>query len=134
MLTRTLFALLLLCSSQSQALEYPVEIIEYIDNVRVVAFVKESDIDKSPQWDPGSAPPLSIANAISAVQQHIAPAPISSDTLIGIELKKIPRHEHYWHYLIKNKQRSEDRLVSHYYVVLMNGKVIPALKEPEAYK
>ena len=134
MLTRTLLAVLLLLSSQIKAVEYPVEIIEYIDNVRVVAFVNESDINKSPQWDPPSAPPLSMANALSAVQRHIAPAPINSDSLIGIELKPIPRHAHYWHYLVKNKVRGEEKSVSHYYVVLMDGKVIPAIKEPESVK
>ena len=134
MLTRTLLAVLLLLSSQIQAVEYPVEIIEYIDNVRVVAFVNESDINKSPQWDPPSAPPLSMASALSAVQSHIAPVPINRDTLIGIELKPIPRHKHYWHYLVKNKMQSEDKSVSHYYVVLMDGKVIPAIREPESVK
>jgi hypothetical protein len=134
MLTRTLLAVLLLLSSQIQALEYPVEIIEYIDNVRVVAFVKESDIDKSPKWDPPSEPPLSIANAIDAVQRYIAPSSINNENLIGIELKQIPRHKHYWHYIVKNKMLTAEKPVSHYYVVLMNGKVIPAIKEPESVK
>ena len=133
MLSRVLFALLLL-STQAQAIEYPVEIIEYLDNNRVVAFVNESDIKKSPQWDPPGEPPLSMAKAVSAVEQYIAPAPINGETLIGIELKKIPRHQHQWHYLVKNKVQTEDQMVSHYYVVLMDGKVIPAIKEPEAYK
>jgi hypothetical protein len=55
-------------------------------------------------------------------------------TLTGIELKKIPRHEKHWHYLVKTKSEVDDIVESHYFIVLMDGKVIAAIKEPESIK
>jgi hypothetical protein len=135
-ITRVLSVILFLLSTTIQAVEYPVEVIEYLDNTKIVAFLNESDIKKTPQWTPlSSEPPLTIAGAIDAVQKHIKPVKdLSKMNLLGIELKQIPHHKNYWHYVVKTRTKSGDLPVSHYFVVLMNGKVIPAIKEPESVK
>lgn len=136
MISRLLPALLLLLSSNIQAVEFPVEVIEYLDDTKIVAFLNESDIVKTAQWTaPTSAPPITIANAVEAVQKYIAPQNSSNKTsLVDIELKQIPNHKNYWHYLVKTETADHDTLANQYYVVLMDGKVVPAIEEPESYK
>lgn len=136
MLTRMLPLLFALFSGSLQAYEFPIEIIEFIDNTRVVAFVNEVDIDKALYWVPfEGSPPLAIADALKAIRGHIASDPKLADaTLTGIELKQIPRHEKYWHYLVKLRSQADDRVRSSYFIVLMDGKVIPGIREPETLK
>ena len=124
---------LLLLGQQSQAGKFPVEIIEQFDNARVVAFIQDADLADSPAWDPMSAPPpLSVAEAIEAVKNRHANGVHKAEplTLEEIELRKLSQRDTHWHYLLKIRQGDSTR----YYVVLMNGKVIAALQEPEAYK
>jgi hypothetical protein len=129
-------ALLLLFSAPLQALEFPIEIIESIDNSRVVAFVNESDIDQDINWVPFSGePPLTLAGALKAIQQQIATDPgLSAAVLTEIGLRQIPRHKQHWHYLVKMQTRADDKLLAHYFIVLMDGKVIRGLREPQAVK
>lgn len=128
--------LFLLFSGKVLAYDFPIEVIEYIDDVKVVAYLNKSDIGKESEWTPFASPPqLSIHDALLAVQNHI-----KSDTsftnlkLTGIELKQIPRYENCWHYLVKVRYSVEDETKPHFFVVLMDGKVISALKEPESIK
>ena len=127
---------MLFISGNIQAYEFPIEIIEYIDNTRVVAFINENDIDKALAWHPvEGSPPLTVAEALKAVHEQIVSDPeLENATLTGIELKQIPRHENHWHYLVKIKIQVDEVFKSHYFIVLMNGKIIPGLKEPETYK
>lgn len=136
MLLRILPAVLLLISSHLQADEYPVEVIEYFDNTKIVAFLNESDIVNTSTWYPStSAPPLTIANAMDAVQKHVVPKVDSEKvSLVNIELKPIPNHKNYWHYLVKTRTTNPGKLANQYYVVLMDGKVVPAIMEPESFK
>jgi len=128
--------LLLLVSSRILANEYPVEIFEYLDDTKVVAFLKDSDIDKTAQWIPlETEVPLNINGALKAVSD-LADTDDSLEiiALTSIELKQIPGHPKHWHYLIKMKTESNGEIQPHYFVVLLDGKVIPAVKEPETFK
>jgi len=135
MYLRFLPILVLLFSAKLFAYEFPIEITEYIDDVKVDAYISKSDIDQELIWTPfDGAPPLSIAAALQAIQGYAANTDLADMTLTGIELKKIPRHEKHWHYLVKIKSEVDGIVESHYFIVLMDGKVIPAIKEPESIK
>lgn len=130
MFSRIFAIVLFLTASTVQAVEYPTEVIEYIDNTRIVAFLNEPDILATETWQPfTSAPPLSMARAIDAVHARAA-----SSRLIGIELKPIPRHKDHWFYLVKTQDMHQTKPTARYFVVLMNGKVVSALAEPESIK
>jgi len=136
MFTRVLPALLLLMSSSVYALEFPSEIIETLDDTTIIAYLNESDINKTAKWRPSaSEPPLSIAGAVAELQRYITANPHpGKESLRAIELKQIPRHKHYWHYLVRTRVKNEGGTANHFYMVLMDGKVIPAIMEPESYK
>jgi hypothetical protein len=136
MLARILPLLLIVFSAKIQAIEFPLEVIEFIDNARVVAFIEEADIDNSSYWEPfEGAPPLSMTDALNAIHEHLAADPdLGNATLAGIELKQIPHHENCWHYLVKIQTRSNAKPRSRYFIVLMSGKVISGLREPETVK
>lgn len=121
----------------AQTYQSSIEIIEQIDDVRLVAFIRESDLENYPQWQPvKEAPPLTIREAIQAVHAYHKKnrTELASEAVKEIELKKIKRHENYWHYLIKIQIKAAPDVKYQVYVVLMNGKVIPALTEIESYK
>lgn len=88
------------------------------------------DIKSNPEWNPDlDAPPLTIAEAIHSVKTFIK----KTGSIKEIEIRQVPKHEKQWHYLIRT---ANDSMESKYsiYVVLMNGKVIPAIIEPQSYK
>jgi Zn-dependent metalloprotease len=129
-------ALLLLISAQALAVEFPLEISEYFDDIRIVAYVNQSDIDKEARWTPfRSAPPLSVEAALDNVQTHLKADNVFADAeLTSIELKPIPKQQDYWHYLVKMKYTQDGISRPHFFVVLMDGKVISALKQPDSIK
>jgi hypothetical protein len=49
-------------------------------------------------------------------------------------LRRIPQHEDDWHYMVKMHTEEDGAVRNHYLFVLMSGKVIPALNEPESIK
>lgn len=137
MLSRILPPLLLvLFSANALAQEFPVEVFEYIDNTRVVAFVNEADIDKTLHWTPFEGPlPLTLTDALKAIQDYVATCPELTDAVLsGVELKPVPHHEGYWHYLVRMKTFTNGRPLSHYFIVLMDGKIVAGLREPEMVK
>jgi len=128
---------LMISSANAQSHQSSIEIIEQLDDVRFVAFIRENDLENYPQWNSmKEAPPLTIAEAIQAVHNYHKKnnAELAAETVNKIELKKITRHEKYWHYLVKIKINGSKNARYQIYVVLMNGKVIPALNEPASYK
>lgn len=132
-----MYLLLLLAIFSGNAQSSSIEIIERFDDIRVVAFVKEGDIDNYPLWHPlTEAPPLSISAAIEAVNNlyKVNDAELIVESIQEIELRKIPNHKKYWHYLVKVKGNDDEKVKYQVYVVLMNGKVIPALIETESFK
>ena len=116
--------------------QHPIEIMEYIDDVKIIAYINDSDIDAETRWTPfESPPPLSISDALTAVEHYIKKnSDFTSAALSGIELKKMPRHENIWHYLVRVKGTIADKTQAHFYVVLMNGKVISGIRKPDSIK
>jgi hypothetical protein len=137
MFLRLLPLVFLLLSANTYAYKFPTEIIEYIDNTKIVAFINENDIQKSLPWSPleGTTPPLTMENALKAVQKYTTTdSSLTHAALQEIELKQIPKHEKQWHYLVKMKTQSDEKSQSHFLIVLMSGKVLPGLREPEVIK
>ena len=136
MLPRILSLLLLAFCVNAQASQYPIEVVEFIDNIRVAAFINEEDIDKSMTWIPfEGSPPLAIGDALGAIKARVADDPeYATMKLTEIELKQIPHHQTYWHYLVRIKTELDGKSRSHYFIVLMNGKVIQGIKEPSSVK
>lgn len=128
--------LFLLFSTGALAYDFPIEITEYIDNVKIVAYIDKKDIDKKLQWTPfNSSLPLSLTDALSAVQKYLdANSAFTGARFMSIELKQIPHHEKHWHYLVKVKYQLNGKIQPHFFVVLMDGKVISAIKQPEPIK
>lgn len=121
----------------AQAVQFPTQIIEQFDDVRIVSFINESDISHSAQWNPlESAPPLSISDAIDAVKKLSLRSAATPDSfsIAEIELRQIPHHKNHWHYLIKTKSDVDHASKNEFYVALMDGTVIPAIVEPKSYK
>lgn len=136
MCIRLILLLILLYSGKVLAIEFPIEITEYADGVRIVAYLNKNDINEKSRWRPfHGAPPLSINDALQAVQQHINSRPDAGHiTITEIELRQIPHHKGYWHYLIKAKQEVNEGTHAQFFIVLMDGKVISAIREPESIK
>lgn len=136
MFLRILPLMLILFSGKILAMEFPLEIIEYIDNSRVVAFINESDIDKSLPWTPFEGnPPLRLTDALGLIQKHAtSDLNLKNATLNEIELRQIPQHKNYWHYLAKMQASSDDKMRTYYFIVLMNGKIISGIREPQSIK
>jgi hypothetical protein len=136
MLSRFLPLLFIFFSGCLHAYEFPIEIIEFMDNNRVAASINEADIDKSVDWVPfESAPPLSVAEVLKAIKDYLAERGEMTNAILDeVELKRIPHHEKHWHYLVKLHAPDEDRQHSSYFFVLMTGKVIPGVKQPQSVK
>jgi len=130
---RWISLLLPLFSSPLFGYQLPTEIIEQFDDSKIVAFINESQFANAKPWNPMSeAPPFTLQQAIQAMKQHYIdekkdPAALS---VSEIEVRKTLAHKELWHYIIKARV-GHDTL---YYLVLMNGSVIPAVVEPESYK
>jgi len=130
---RYLLLAILVSSVNAYADQAKIEIVEQFDNINMVAFISINDVKESPAWDPGSdAPPLTINEAVQAVKKYTKNSKNPVDVK-EIEIRRFPKHEGRWHYLIKI---ADDAMKSKYdiYVVLMDGKVIPAIIEPQGYK
>jgi hypothetical protein len=129
---RYLFMALLVFSANAYALQSKTEVFEQFDDLRMAAFISMNDIMNSPEWNPSlGTPPLTVDEAINAVREFVNDSvPID---VREIELRPIPNNKKHWHYLIKV---TNDKMKSKYdiYVVLMDGKIIPATIEPQGYK
>ncbi|HED35304.1 MAG TPA: hypothetical protein ENJ08_14000 [Gammaproteobacteria bacterium] len=125
-----LFVATLALSANAHALQPKIEIFEQFDDLRMIAFISADDINNSPEWNPDLTPPsLTVYNAIKAVKKfRKKPTAVQE-----IEIRPVPGYEKHWHYLIKV---SNDAMKSKHdiYIVLMDGKIIPATIEPEGYK
>ncbi|VAW78127.1 hypothetical protein MNBD_GAMMA15-1015 [hydrothermal vent metagenome] len=128
--------LLFLLSSSVFAFKFPIEMIEGVDGAKVVVYVNKSDIDSEARWMPfDEAPPLSMTDALAAVKAYLKKSPDLPDSALEeIQLRRIPHHENDWHYMVVMRALSDGKPVLHYYAVLMSGKVIQAIREPESFK
>ena len=123
----------LILSANAHALQSKIEKLEQFDNLRMVAFVDKKAIRDSPEWNPNiDPPPLTIVEAIQAVKEFNK-ASKNLGAIKEIEIRPVPNYEKHWHYLIKI---ANDLMKTKYsiYVVLMSGKVVPAIIEPQAIK
>ena len=59
---------------------------------------------------------------------------LANATLEAVELKHTPHHRNSWHYLAVMQTQDNDQPRNHYFVVLMNGDVIPAIMEPASVR
>jgi hypothetical protein len=126
----------LLLATQARAVSFPLEVIEYIDDTKVVAFVSQNDIDAASTWDPmQSAAPLTVNGALAAVKEALGAYDVDTDAirLASIELKEFPHQPGHWHYLVRLRN-DQGKPHPRFYVVLMSGKAIAATLEPQAYK
>ncbi len=131
-----LSAALLLFSTLTHA-AFPVEIFEYLDNVKLVAFIQQQDIDNSQSWSPEQGePPLGIKQVIEATMKNCQDDKnIINPAIKRIELRPVPQNPDHWHYTVMvGAGAAGEKQQNHYYVVLMSGKVITAIREPEGYK
>ena len=111
-----------------------VAIYEQFDDIKVVAVINKDDIKNSPKWNPGFDPlPLSVDDAIKAMRDFFK-QPKMIGTIEEIEIRTIKNFPGNWHYLFKVAASDTDNRKHEIYVVLMNGKVIPAFIEPETIK
>lgn len=123
-------AAILMFSANAIAFQPKIEIVEQFDNLRVVVFVDENDVNASPEWNPNASPiPLTVDQAIQAVRDFNK-GPQAIAAIREIEIRRVPKHENHWHYLVRV---ANDQLKTKFdiYVVLMNGKVVPGMIEPE---
>jgi hypothetical protein len=126
---RWICALFIALAANAIASPSSIELVEQFGDYRLVAFIEASDIDNSPEWNPAvDAPPLSINEAILSAAQLGADSVMPGDVR-EIDIRPVPGHTGRWHYLIKFVDEERQPGFS-FYVVLMNGKVIPAIVEP----
>ncbi len=126
----------IIATGVATAAPWPLEIIDHLDNATLVIYANESDLESSPKWSPEEgAPPFGLSDLLKAVgdwkkQNNYA------DGIEKVELKPIAHHEKEgrWYYLVQLKDLEDDGHAHRYLAVLMNGKTIAAVKEPEAYK
>ncbi len=140
MFYRSLFIILFFICGSASAFQFPLEIIDYMDNSRIIIYANKSDINQSPRWaiTDNTPPPLTISSLISKVNKWTVQQKDLQDARVNeIELKKMQQHEkdNYWYYLVqlKSTQAAKNKNI-HYIAVLMNGKILTAIKEPSSYK
>jgi len=124
---------LFLIFSTSNALAFHsenVEIFEQFDDLKMIAYINKKDILNNPEWNPNdSSPPLTIAEAIDAIKKFNKSSDLPRP-LKEVELRLFPNQTKFWHYLIKVENNTAKTKYD-VYVVLMNGKVIPAIIKPK---
>lgn len=127
-------AILFSLFSNTYAYQFPLEIIDTMDNATIIVYAKKDDINKTSTWIPGeSAPPLTIASLVSNVNTWLSSRSDMKELKVNeVELKKVQKHEkdNYWYYLVQLKNNKDIQ----YIAVLMNGQILPAIKEPKSYK
>lgn len=132
------FLILSLFSQAAFAIQFPLEIIEHFDDTKIVIYVQQADIDKAPSWSPAEgAPPLTIEGLVKDIQKRNSQSKESADLQIRkIELKPILHNEkqNRWYYLVRMKAIRNGSTHVEYVAVLMNGMVLPAIREPDPYK
>lgn len=118
---------------------WPEEIIDSMDDQRLVLFLPNEDIAASPKWLPAedTPPPLNIADAMAHLKEWMTGDPRYLGAEIHeIELKPIHKHEqeHRWYYLFQLRRTNGGKRKAIYAAVLLSGKVAPVIAEPEAIK
>lgn len=138
MFSRAIIAALLFYTANALAYQFPLEIIEKFDDARLVIFVAESDIRNTPEWSPARGnPPLTIAGVVSKVLQWCEKDKnLKNANILKIELKPILRFEkqNRWYYLVQLQTPNSGQHTIQYLAILMDGKILPAIREPSSIK
>lgn len=138
MYVRILPVLFLIFVANASAMQFPLEIIERFDEFRIVVYANQSDIDTAPAWNPGAgAPPLSIEKLLQIIaRQSKDDARLHNAEIQKVELKPIHGDQagNHWYYLVQMKVFTGEHPSMQYIAVLMSGKVLPAVREPDSYK
>ena len=129
---------MILISTKALAEQFPLEIIERFADARIIIYTQQSAIDEAPTWNPsGGAPPLTIEALVKTIQKWGSTDPnLAKATIRKIELKPIRHNENRnrWYYLVQLQNEEPGHPNVNYLAVLMNGKILPAIREPESYK
>ncbi len=118
--------------------QWPLEIIEHLDDTKIVIYAGEADIAKTPAWKPADgAPPFKLSNLLQSIDRWRHLTPTKTHLKIhAIELKPILHHEkqNRWYYLVQMKDGTGKGQKTYYLAVLMDGTLLPAIEEPAALK
>lgn len=129
---------LLISVGPVQAAPWPLEIIDHLDETKIVIFVNESDIEAAPKWNPDDgAPAFGLKEVLDSVNRWRQENNCSNqDSIEKIELKPIAHHEKQgrWYYLVQLKNVKKSAHAHRFLAILMNGKTAAAMMEPEALK
>ncbi len=131
-------AVLLAAIGSVNASPWPLEIIDHLDETKIVIYIKEADIEASPLWNPASGTPTfglsELLETVAAWKEKNKWD--AADGIEKIELKPIMHHEKEgrWYYLVQLKNVEKGKRSHQYLAVLMSGKAVAAIMEPEAYK
>ncbi len=129
---------LLIGTGTVQATPWPLEIIDHLDETKIVIFINESDIEAAPKWNPDDgAPAFGLKDVLQSVKQWKQKNDCSDeDRIEKIELKPIAHHEKQgrWYYLVQLKNVEKSAHAHRFLAILMNGKTTAAVMEPEALK
>ena len=131
MRTSTLFLLAALAGGVTQAASLPAEVVENLDQYRIVLSLDEAQIRAIPAWRPGEGkPPMSLDAAVTRTLEWINSKELLKDAQI-YELKYKPVHNHEtldrWYFLVE--LRMQDGM-KRFLAVLPDGQVVPAIAEP----
>lgn len=129
-ITSLLFLAFVACGA-ARAAQLPVEVVETLDQNRLVVYLSEAQIDAIPAWQPGAGqPPMSLQAAVARALEWIRDRDLYTDARI-YELKFKPVHNYEalnrWYYLVDLRLPGGRR---HFIAVLPNGDVVPAMVEP----
>ena len=124
--------------SSAFATPWPLEIIEHLDETKIIVYVKEADIEQSPTWNPAEgAPSFGLAEVLKAISKWDNNVKgLANAHIEKIELKPILHQEKKgrWYYLVQLRDTSGSKHDRHYLAILMNGKAFAAIEEPASYK
>ncbi|HEB96517.1 MAG TPA: hypothetical protein ENI96_08820 [Sedimenticola thiotaurini] len=130
--------LLLASAGSANAANWPLEIIDHLDETKIVVYVKEADIERAPAWNPeAGAPPFTLGDLLRSVSEwEKKNAGVTRASIRKIELKPILHHEKQgrWYYLVQLREQREGKAADRYLAVLMNGTMAAAIAEPASYK
>lgn len=129
-----LSALLFLFSMSAatvQAASLPAEVVENMDQYRIVLYLSDEQVNAIPEWRPGEGkPPMSLQDAVSHTLAWIA----RDTSLAGAqiyELKYKPVHNYEklnrWYYLVELRMEAGKK---RFVAVLPGGQVVSAIEEP----
>jgi len=126
----TLF-LLASMAAAAQAARLPAEVVENLDQYRIVLYLSEDQIDAIPAWQPGKGkPPMSLEAAVNRTLEWIGTSDLLKDARIH-ELKYKPVHNYEsrnrWYYLVELRMQGTKK---RFLAILPDGQVVPAIEEP----